>query len=114
MSSSRFHPTLFQITTPHFVAGFIIAPFTESCVTAAPIIKYFKSKPLKWIHDYSQIKRWTVQLVSPIEERMARAVSEARKHHCYAQREDHITGIYACKECFNIATHCLHSLLQGE
>jgi len=53
---------LFQITAPHFCAGF---GFTNGVDQIAPIIRYMRDWSLEKIEAYCEKKGWTMALIQP-------------------------------------------------
>lgn len=54
---------LYQVTAPHFTAGFCLDA-KELVWEAAPAIKWMKDKPLTFIQSYCQHKKWKLEYVS--------------------------------------------------
>lgn len=55
---------LYQITTPHFVAGFCYDTNDQVVFKSAPIIKYLNRWRIEQIAEYCQQKNWLLNLVS--------------------------------------------------
>jgi hypothetical protein len=59
--------TLIRITTPHFCAGLIVNPATNTCTHAAPILAWAIGKHRDTLRHYFRRKGWVATVVRSSE-----------------------------------------------
>lgn len=65
--SERLKEILYGVESGYFTAGFLYDEAIKKIVIAAPIIKYFKGKGLKWAEWYTNKKKWELQKIKEFD-----------------------------------------------